>query len=38
MTAVMLASGGWYFKRGVSSNGVAVTIMGALQAYAALKE
>ncbi|KAL2817601.1 hypothetical protein BJX63DRAFT_429646 [Aspergillus granulosus] len=38
MTAVMWASGGWYFKRGVTSNGVAVAIMGALQAYASLRE
>ncbi|OJJ57360.1 hypothetical protein ASPSYDRAFT_90654 [Aspergillus sydowii CBS 593.65] len=38
MVAVMWASSGWYFKRGVTSNGVAVAVMGALQAYSSLRE
>lgn len=38
MVAVMWASSGWYFKRGVTNNGVAVAIMGALQAYSSLRE
>ncbi|KAL2869742.1 uncharacterized protein BJX67DRAFT_346911 [Aspergillus lucknowensis] len=38
MAAVMLVSSGFYVKRGVTSNGVATAIMGALQAYSALRE
>ncbi|BCS27054.1 uncharacterized protein APUU_60102A [Aspergillus puulaauensis] len=38
MVAVMWGSSGWYFKRGVTSNGVAVAVMGALQAYSSLRE
>ncbi|KAL4923580.1 uncharacterized protein BDV17DRAFT_296211 [Aspergillus undulatus] len=38
MTAVMWGSSGWYFKKGVNQNGVVVAIMGALQAWAALRD
>ncbi|KAL4936626.1 hypothetical protein BDV06DRAFT_204659 [Aspergillus oleicola] len=38
MTMVMWGSSGWYFKSGVKRNGVVVALMGALQAWAALRE
>ncbi|KAL4880524.1 hypothetical protein BJY04DRAFT_218996 [Aspergillus karnatakaensis] len=38
LTAVMWGSSGWYFKHGVAPNGVVVALMGALQAYAGLRE
>ncbi|KAL4798334.1 hypothetical protein BDV19DRAFT_356863 [Aspergillus venezuelensis] len=38
MTAVMWGSSGWYLKKGVKRNGVFVALIGALQAWAALRE
>ncbi|GFF30795.1 hypothetical protein IFM61606_02726 [Aspergillus udagawae] len=37
MTAIVWVSAGWYFKKGVKANGVAVAAMGALQAWAAFQ-
>lgn len=35
MTAIVGASSGWYLSRGVKGNGVAVALMGMVQAWAA---
>jgi hypothetical protein len=37
MTAIVWVSAGWYIKKGVKANGVAVAAMGALQAWAAFQ-
>ncbi|GAQ02807.1 hypothetical protein ALT_0128 [Aspergillus lentulus] len=37
MTAIVWVSAGWYFKKGVKTNGVVVAAMGALQAWAAFR-